>query len=127
MNTSRQFATYLTVGLITNVTGYLSYLLITYCGMKPELAITVVYTVCATAAFVGNRKYTFQHDGKLTSTGYRYVIAQLAGYLMNLAIIELFSNRLGIAHQVVQAAAIPVIAAFLFLASKLFVFTDKLR
>lgn len=125
MSTSRQFTTYLIVGLLTNLSGYVAYLVITYWGMRPELAVTLIYAICAAAAFVGNRKFTFQHDGKLTRAGYRYALAQLAGYLFNLALIELFSNRLGIAHQLVQAGSIPIIAVFLFLASKFYVFNEK--
>ncbi|MDU4251699.1 GtrA family protein [Pseudomonas sp.] len=125
MNLSRQFASYLAVGLMTNLSGYLAYLIITYCGVRPEVAVTLIYAVCAAAAFVGNRKFTFQHEGKLTRAGYRYALAQLAGYLLNLAFIEVFSNRLGIAHQLVQAGSIPVIAVFLFLVSKFYVFDEK--
>lgn len=124
MNMSRQFATYLAVGLLTNLSGYLAYLIITYCGVRPEVAVTLIYAICATAAFAGNRKFTFQHEGRLTKAGYRYALAQLAGYLLNLALIEVFSNRLGIAHQLVQAGSIPIIAIFLFIASKFYVFTE---
>ncbi|MDF3867528.1 GtrA family protein [Pseudomonas denitrificans (nom. rej.)] len=127
MSISRQFATYLVVGLLTNLSGYIAYLAITHWGVTPEMAVTLIYAICAMAAFAGNRKYTFQHDGKLTRAGYRYALVQLAGYLLNLALIEVFSNRLGVAHQLVQAGSIPIIAVFLFLLSKFYVFNRKVR
>ncbi|QRY81466.1 GtrA family protein [Pseudomonas sp. PDNC002] len=125
MSISRQFTTYLAVGLLTNLSGYIAYLLITYWGVRPEMAVTLIYAVCATAAFIGNRKFTFQHEGRLTRAGYRYALAQLGGYLLNIALIEVLSNRLGFAHQLVQAGSIPVIAVFLFLVSKFYVFNER--
>lgn len=54
--------------------------------------------------------------------GVRYVIAHCIGYLLNLSILIVFVDELGYAHQWVQAIAIFVVAAFLFLAFKVFVF-----
>jgi len=54
--------------------------------------------------------------------GVRYVIAHCIGYLLNLSILIVFVDKLGYAHQWVQAIAIFVVAAFLFLAFKVFVF-----
>jgi uncharacterized membrane protein (GlpM family) len=45
-----------------------------------------------------------------------------SGYLCNLAILRVFVDRLGYPHQIVQAVAIFVVAAYLFLAFKMFVF-----
>ena len=44
------------------------------------------------------------------------------GYLMNLAILFVFVDKMGFAHQWVQAVAIFVVAGYLFLAFKFFVF-----
>jgi len=44
------------------------------------------------------------------------------GYLANLALLYVFTDRLGYPHQVVQAAAIFVVAGILFLLFRFFVF-----
>lgn len=54
--------------------------------------------------------------------GGRYIIAHCFGYLINLVILIIFVDELGFVHQWVQAIAIVIVAAFLFLAFKFFVF-----
>ena len=87
--------------------------------------MTIVYVISATVGFLGNRTLTFAHQGSVMGAGIRYVIAHSVGYALNLAILIVMVGRLGYAHQLVQAFAILVVAAFLFLAFKFFVFTNN--
>jgi len=100
------------------------YLLITYFGATPKITMTLLYGVGAAVGFWGNRKLTFAHNGSLVGAGVRYVMAHCLGYFINLAILVVLVDKLGYAHQLVQAIAILVVAVFLFLAFKFFVFTD---
>jgi putative flippase GtrA len=86
--------------------------------------MTLLYGVGAAVSFWGNRKLTFAHNGSLAGAGARYVMAHCIGYLINLTILIVMVDKLGYAHQLVQAIAILIVAAFLFLAFKFFVFTD---
>lgn len=115
---------YAIVGLVSNFAGYAVYLLLTYLGSTPKMTMTLLYGVGAAVSFWGNRKLTFAHKGGLVGAGVRYVMAHCLGYLINLAILVVMVDKLGYAHQLVQAIAILVVAAFLFLAFKFFVFTD---
>jgi len=108
----------------TNFLGYFVYLLITYCGVEPKVLITFMYPIGAAVGFFGNRQWAFAHKGSLLSSGARYFIAHLCGYLINLFILLTFVDRLGYPHQLVQAVAIFVVAGFLFLAFKYFVFPE---
>lgn len=112
------------VGVVSNVAGYMVYLLLTYIGTTPKLTMTVLYAVGATIGYIGNRNLTFAHKGSHIASGTRYVIAHLVGYSINLSILFVFVDRFGYAHQLVQAIAIFVVATFLFTAFKFFVFTD---
>jgi putative flippase GtrA len=58
----------------------------------------------------------------LLNSGARYLVAHIFGYLVNLLILLTFVDRLGYSHQWVQAAAIIVVATFLFVAFRYFVF-----
>ncbi len=120
---ARQLYRYVLVGALTNLAGYLFYLLLTYCGLSPKLTITLIYTSAALVGFFANRRFTFQHDGRLLSSGFRYIIAQISGYLLNLLILVLLVDRFGVAHQIAQGVAIVVVATFLFVLSRYFVFT----
>jgi putative flippase GtrA len=121
----RQLFMYALIGALTNVAGYAIYLLLTYLGGAPKLVISILYPVGATIGFFANRRYTFQHDGQLASAGVRYIGAQFAGYLLNVSLLVVCVDHLGFPHQLVQAVAVIVVAVFLFIVSRLFVFPSQ--
>ena len=110
------------VGVITNLALYFFYLLITYLGIEPKQAMTISYIVGASIGFVGHREWTFAHKGALLGSGTRYCIAHLLGYLVNFIILLTFVDKLGYPHRWVQAVAILVVAGFLFVIFRYFVF-----
>lgn len=122
-----QFLKFGLIGIFANFFGYLIYLLLTYIGLMPKLAVTILYGVGATISFIGNKKITFAHKGDNFPTTLKYVAIYSLGYALNIAILNVFVDQLGYAHQWVQAFAIFVVAAFLFLACKFYVFREKVR
>ena len=121
----KQLLRYGVLGIVNNSAGYLIYLLLTYLGAAPKLTMTLLYAVGAVLGYAGNRRFTFAHRGNQMASGPRYVVAHFFGYLLNLAILIVFVDHLGYAHQWVQAAAIFIVAGFLFMAFKFFVFTGS--
>lgn len=123
----KQLLRFTAVGFASNVVGYLLYLVITHLGATPKLAMTVLYGVGVFMGFVGNQKYTFAHQGEPMATGWRYVMAHCIGYLINFAAQIIIVDHLGYAHQLAQAFGICLVAVFLFVVFKYFVFvsTDK--
>lgn len=117
-----QLVRYGLVGITTNALSYLIYLLITYFGVEPKTLITFLYPMGAAIGFYGTRRWAFSHKGAMLKSGFRYCIAHFFGYLINLLILFTFVDRLGYPHQWVQAAAIFVVAGFLFVVFKYFVF-----
>lgn len=118
----RQLIRYGLVGIVSNAALYSVYLLITYFGVEPKQVMTGLYIAGAFLGFIGHRKWTFMHKGALFGSGTRYFIAHLFGYLINFLILLTFVDKLGYPHQWVQAAAIIVVAGFLFVTFKYFVF-----
>jgi putative flippase GtrA len=110
------------VGAISNASLYFVYLLITYFGVEPKKVMTILYVIGAFLGFIGHRKWTFTHKGALLGSGARYFIAHLFGYLINFLILLTFVDKLGYPHQWVQATAIFVVAGFLFVTFRYFVF-----
>lgn len=125
MNYMRQLIRYGVVGVVSNLAMYFVYLFITYLGVEPKTAMTLVYIFGASIGFVGHRKWTFSHRGAYASAALRYVPAHILGYLLNLLILFIFVDRLGYAHQWVQAVAIFIVAGFLFVVFKYYVFRDQ--
>lgn len=122
----QQLIRYGLVGVASNAAIYFVYLLITHLGVEPKTAMTLVYIIGASIGFVGNRKWTFAHRGDSSSAAMRYVLAHLLGYLLNFMILFTFVDRLGYAHQWVQAVAIIIVAGFLFIVFKYFVFRERI-
>jgi putative flippase GtrA len=119
-----QLLRFAVVGLASNVIGYLLYLFVTYLGVIPKLAMTILYGVGVITGFVGNRRYAFAHQGRLMAAGWRYLIAHSVGYFINIAVQIIMVDHLGYAHQLAQALGICVVAAFLFVVYKYFVFVN---
>ena len=110
------------VGIASNFAGYITYLLVTFLGVTPVVTMSILYATSAAIGFWGNKKLTFSHEGNVLSAGIRYILAHCLGYLINLAVLVVMVDRLGYAHQWVQAVAILIVAAYLFVALKFFVF-----
>lgn len=120
----KELGRYAFVGTVSNLVGYLVYFLVTYIGISPKIAMTTLYVVGATIGYIGNRKFTFTYDGSFMGSGFRYFIAHFFGYIINLFILIIFVDYLMYPHQLVQAVAIFVVAGFLFIAFKFFVFPN---
>ena len=112
------------VGISRNIFGYTLYLTATYFGMPSKLAMTAVYATGMTLGFWAKRKYIFFHEGNILAAGRRYIAAHALGYLINLSILIVMVDELGYPHQLAQAAAILIVAAYLYLISKFYVFTS---
>lgn len=121
-HTVAQLFRYGLVGVVTNLLGYLIYLLITFFGVEPKVLITFMYPLGAAIGFIGNRQWAFAHKGAAWKSIFRYCAAHFLGYLMNLSILFLFVDQLGYPHQWVQAVAIILVAGYLFVTFKFFVF-----
>ncbi|UZE19666.1 GtrA family protein [Pseudomonas sp. B21-054] len=121
----RQLFRYALIGVLTNLCGYTIYLLLTHLWGAPKLTMTLLYSAGALIGFIANRRFTFRHDGHIGIAGIRYLFVQLAGYLLNLFLLTLFVDWLNFSHQLVQAVAIIVVAIFLFVLSRVFVFAPQ--
>jgi len=115
------------VGAASNLAGYMVYLLLTSLGAPPVITMTLLYCVGAAVGYIGQRNVTFAHKGSVLGSGVRYLLAHGCGYAINLGILVVFVGRMGYPHQWVQAFAIFVVAAFLFVTFKHFVFPEARR
>jgi len=120
----KQFSRFIVVGVASNAIGYMLYISLTFSGIPPKVTMTVLYIIGAVMAFWGNRQFTFGSNARLTTTGMRYALVHLVGYSILYVMQTVFYEHYGFAHQIVQLAAIAVVAVYLFVAMKLFVFGD---
>ncbi len=123
----QQLIRYGLVGAATNLVMYAVYLLITYLGVEPKKTMTLLYVIGASIGFIGHRKWSFAHTGNATKAIARYTITHLSGYFLNWMILFVFVDQLGYAHQLVQGVTIFIIAGYLFIVFKYFVFPENNR
>jgi len=117
-----QLSRYAVVGLASNAIGFLLYLLLTYAGMGHKTAMTLLYAVGVAQTFLFNRKWSFGHNGMISSAFLRYIAAYAFGYVFNLAMLVLLVDQWGWPHQWVQGVMIFVLAGMLFLLQRYWVF-----
>ena len=122
--TRKQFVRYSLVGLGSNLVLYLAYLLLTYIGMGPKSAMTLLYALGVAQTFLFNRKWSFGHEGGLHSAFTRHVASYAFGYILNLAVLWIAVDQMGLPHQIVQGVMILTLAVMLFLLQKFWVFPE---
>jgi putative flippase GtrA len=118
----RQLAKFGIVGLGTNLSLYAGYVLLLSIGVRPVVAMTVTYALGVLLGFLLNRAWTFAATPGSRSALARYASAYLVGYVLNVLLLAWFVDRLGWPAAYVQAGAIVVVALFLFVAQKFWVF-----
>jgi len=110
------------VGLISNATLYLLYLLVTTGGVGYKTAMTLLFVIGALQTFTLNRRWTFGHQGLLLSTFVKYICIYILAYLLNLTALLVFVDNLDFPHQIVQGVMVFTIALVLFLLQRFWVF-----
>ena len=113
------------VGIAHNLLGYLVYLLITWLGVDPKLAVAILYPLGTAFSYWANRRWTFGHQGQVIHSMSRYLAMHVFGYLLNIAIIYVGVDLLQFPHQLVQLFAMFFLAGLFFLISKFVVFSHR--
>ena len=117
-----QIARYCIVGVVSKAALYLAYLILTYLGVGHKSAMTLLYIVGVLQTYYANRSWTFAHGGSVAVSLPRYVGAYVSGYLINLGGLLILTDVLGFPHQIVQGVLIFVVAGYLFVLQRLWVF-----
>ncbi|WP_115707527.1 GtrA family protein [Legionella sainthelensi] len=120
--TAMQLLYYGVSGIAINVLGYFIFLLMTHFNMAPKIAMTMIYLFCALGSYLSNWRLTFKGSGSFSSTSIRFLITHISGYSINLLLLLIFVDYLGYSYYEIQAIAIIIVAAYLFIVFKLFVF-----
>lgn len=122
-----QLFRYAVVGQLSNILLYGAYLLLTWLGVEPKIAMTLVYAVGVVQTFFFNKHWSFSHRGVYGAAFTRYCLAYALGYAMNFFAFLWMVDRLKYPHQLVQAVMIIVVAATLFLLQRYWVFPQSPR
>jgi putative flippase GtrA len=119
-----QIFRYALVGLSLNMAMYGFYLILTAFVISPFKAVFLLYPLGMLVGFYGHRRFTFKlnSDGRDFFYFLKYIFVYILGFLLNLLLMYIFYEKLGYPHQIVQLSAVFIIALFLFLLMRFFVF-----
>ena len=120
--TQRQFARFAVVGVLSNLSLYGIYILLTLASLQPQVAMSMTYVGGVLIAFFLNRHWTFAHRGPKKSALTRYVVVYAIGYVFNYLMLSALVDEFGYPHEIVQACMILILAVAFFLAQKFWVF-----
>lgn len=117
-----EVARYIISGVFSNMIGYLVYLLLTMLlGIGHKTAMTGLYAVGTIVNFYVNRRWTFRGTGSIRHSLARFLLVIILGYFINLAGLIVFVDSAGLPHELVQACATTVMAAYFFIVNKHYV------
>lgn len=122
-STASELFRYGIVGVASNAVGYLLYLALTTIGVESKMAMSALYVAGMAQSFFFNHRWTFQR-GRFGGSLARYLIAHTLGYTINFTMLYLLVDFLSFPHQLVQAAAVILVALFLFASFRFWVFKD---
>lgn len=122
---NNELTRWMIVGTVVNALLYGVYLGLTAWMLGPRAAMTVVYVAGVLLGFVGHRRWSFGHRGRLEPALVRYLGAYLLGYLLNLAGLQFGIEYLQWPHQLVQGVMVVVVALSMFVMQKYFVFARR--
>ena len=94
-------------------------------GAEPKIVMTALYGVGVLQTFPFNKCWSFRDGGPDSAALLRYCIAYASGFALNYAALAVFVGRLHLAHQYVQATMVVLLAAYLFVLQRTWVFTQR--
>jgi len=86
-----------------------------------------MYAVSVLGTFVFNRDWTFADLGRGQAPLLRYILVYAFGYVINYVMLSVLVENFGYPHELVQGGLILILAVFIFLAQKLWVFDRRAR
>ena len=125
MNVTKQFIRYAIVGLASNVVLYVLYLLATWIGATPKIAMTLLYILGISQTFYFNKNWSFNFSGRTDSAFIRYALVYALGYVINYLALMVLVDQMGLPHELIMAGLIIFMAVFLFVMQKVWIFPQR--
>ena len=120
----RQLFSYGVIGVFSNALLYCLFVLITWLGVEPKLAMSIGWVIGITQSYFLNRRFTFSLKGQDLTSFIKYVTTYLLNYCINWVALYIFVDLQGHSHLIVQAIMVFVNAAIIFLMLRVWVFRN---
>jgi putative flippase GtrA len=118
----KQFSRYVIVGASSNGAIYMLYLGLTWLGVGPKMAMTLLYILGVLQTFFFNKSWSFGFSGNTNSAFVRYVSVYALGYVINYLALMVLVDQMGLPHQWIMAGLVIVMAILFFVLQKFWIF-----
>ena len=123
MATVNQIIKYSSVGMLTNIIGYILYIVISnIIGINPSIAAILSGFTVIGISYLLNTRFTFKSKNKGLVGAVKYFLLYICAILLQSLIIFIFSGILGFAHEIIAAISLIIISFSLFLIQKFYFF-----
>ena len=123
----RSAAKYGIVGVANVAIDFILYALLVSAGVWYVAAKALSLVVATANGYTWNRVWTFRAGRHRTTMLSKYVTVQIGCYVINIAILTLLVELLGMGPVSAQAVALPVVAGLSFLAQRIWTFGSAMR
>jgi putative flippase GtrA len=120
-----QIIKYGIIGIGSNAALFVLYLLLTFYGMEPKVAMSLLYISGVSLTYLLNHRWTFTNTHVDRKSFSRYLAVYISGYILNFFSLYFFVDVLALPHQVIQGIMIIIIACLTFTLLRLWVFKRK--
>jgi putative flippase GtrA len=110
------------IGGLNNLLSYGIFVVLTLAGVASIAAASITYETGMVVSYLANRTFTFRHSGSTRRSVLRFVVVNIAGYAVNVAILAVFVEQIGWNALIVQLGAIVVVATGIYLGMRFWVF-----
>lgn len=110
------------VGIVTNLSFLLLFVILTRLDTLPQTAATICYIGALLCGYVLNRSLSFRDEAPLKQTIGKYIALYAIGYVLVMAMHH-YLPVFGLSSGGIQVLAIFIVTAFNFLVMKFLIFT----
>lgn len=122
-----QILRYGIIGIALNGCGFFVYIFFTYNGFNPVKVVAILYPISVIIGYCFHTVFSFKGKNIIydLSQFLRFCFTHIVGYLINILLLFFFHVHLGFSHAPVQLTLILIVAVFLFISQKLFVYGKR--
>lgn len=113
---------YVGSGSLNTLSGFAVIFLLMWLGLSPFLANVAGYTVGFILGFVLTKKFVFRSNGHFVAESFRYLIAFVISFLVNLLVLRLSLDAMKLHVVAAQVVAAGSYTLLMYLLTRFFVF-----
>jgi putative flippase GtrA len=109
-------------GLVNTAVGFFVIGLAMIFGLSPIMSNITGYAVGFFFGFILSKRFVFRSDGRYVTESFRYVIAFVVSFVLNLIVLRIMTTQLGFNAIVSQLVATATYTVLMFALTRFFVF-----